>query len=297
MNRFTLLLLLALVCGGLVACDTYEQDDYRPEVVVESYLVAEAPLPEVRVSMTAPITAHYTFEAFAVEGANVVMNLLDENGAVEESFSYVQSAPGIYRPADGNAVVMPLRRYALEVRVPDQDDVVRSETLVPGLFEMLDLSADTVVYQSAEQVEARVTNSLYPGRKSIYLFTIEAQDTVNFDLTPFYKDMVDDDDGGLTRSDLVRNASGLTSEADFTSNPDGTLSLKLPWIGVAFYGPNLLVANALDDNLFDFKRSQLGGGGSPGEMDNLLDHVENGRGIFGSMARDQAIVFVRQQGD
>ena len=198
---------------------------------------------------------------------------------------------GIYRAEDPGVTVLPLRRYALEVRVPDVNEVVRSETLVPGLFEMVELSADTVAYQSTERLDAIVTNSEYPGRKSRYLFVIEAQDTVNYDLTPIYADMIEDVDG-MTKADLVRNASGLTSEDDFTRNPDGTLTMQLPWIGIAFYGPNDIIAHALDDNLFDFKRSQLGGSSSPGEMDNLLDSVEHGRGIFGSMARDRARVVV-----
>ena len=293
MNRLTPYILLALVSTGLVACDTYEQDDYQPEIVVESYLVAEEPLPTLRVSMTAPIDQHYTFAGYAIDDADVVVNLLDENGGIEQSYPYTRVDRGIYQALDESIEVLPLRRYALEVRVAGHD-VVRSETLVPGLFDLVTVSADTIVYQSAEQLEARVTNSPYPTRKSIYLFTIEAQDTVNYGLTPIYADMLEQSDA-MTKSDLVRNTSDLTSEDDFIRNGDGTLSMKLPWVGVAFFGPTAIIANAIDDNLNDFKRSQRGGGTtSPGEMDNLLDHVENGRGIFGSMARDQHLVFVAE---
>ena len=293
MYRSHTYLLLGLISVALVACDSYEQDEFVPEVVVESYLVAGEPLPEVRVSVTAPISSRYTFENFGVEGANVIVNLLGEEGGVEESYSFVEESRGVYLPAEESAVVQPLRRYALEVRVPGGNDVVRSQTLVPGHFEMSTVSGDTIVYQSAVQLEARITNSIYPGRKSYYLFTIEAEDTLNYGLTPFYADIIDEDDG-MSKSDLVRNSSGITNENDFTRHGDGTLSLKLPWIGIAFYGPNTIIANAIDDNLYDFKRSQMGGSSSPGEMDNLLDHVENGRGVFGSMVRDQLTVFIAE---
>ncbi|MCH8961449.1 MAG: hypothetical protein IH820_09040 [Bacteroidetes bacterium] len=33
------------------------------------------------------------------------------------------------------------------------------------------------------------------------------------------------------------------------SNPDGTLTIRYPWLAVIFYGPNRIFANAIDDNL------------------------------------------------
>lgn len=286
----------ALLVLGLAACDTYTQDDYRPEYVVESYLVAGEPLPLLRLSQTAPIDARYTFEDFAVEGADVRVNLLDETGAVEETYPYVQTKKGIYEPEDETAVVQPLRTYALEVRVPGHEEVIRSKTLVPGPFEIVSISQDTIVYQGAEQLEAWITSSHHPDREPVYVFTIFAMDTTNYDLTPVYADFADDDDG-LHKVDFVANSSGLTKEEGFTKHADGTLSIKLPWILVAFYGPNEIVANAIDDNLFDFKRSQLGTGTtSPGEMDNLIDHIEGGRGIFGSMSRARVVIHVNPQG-
>ena len=56
-------------------------------------------------------------------------------------------------------------------------------------------------------------------------------------------------------------------------------------------------ASAVDDNLFDFIRSQsVQQGGStlaPGEIPNVLDHIEGGTGIFGSLARVSHETFVR----
>lgn len=286
----------ALLVLGLAACDTYTQDDYEQEYVVESYLVAGEPLPQLRLSQTAPIDARYTFEEFAVAGADVRVNLVDASGAVEETIPYVQTFKGIYEPEDETAIVQPLRTYALEIRVPGHDEVIRASTHVPGLFEVVSVTADTVVYQDPESLEATITRSEYPGRESVYLFTLHAMDTTNYDLTPAYADFADDDDGP-DRADFVANSSPLTREENFTRNADGTLSFDMPWVAVAFYGPNDVMASAIDDNLFDFKRSQQGGGmTSPGEMDNIINHVEGGRGIFGSMASDRFVVFVKPLG-
>jgi hypothetical protein len=292
--RFNPYITLVLIVFGLGACDSYTQDDYDPEYVVEAYLVATESLPQIRFSQTAPIDAPYTFEAYAVEGAFVVVNLLDASGAVEQSFPYRQVEKGIYEPVQPHTV-LPLRRYALEIQPQGTSTLVRSSTLVPGPFTMTQSNADTVTYQSPTQLEANVTISEYPERdQAVYIFTVEAQDTVNYDLTPFYDALVDDD-SDFERGDLVRNSSPISNESNFDKNPDGTLTLRLPWVAVAFFGPNKIIAQAIDNNIYDFKRSQMGSGTtSPGEMDNLIDHVEGGRGIFGSMARAETFVFVEE---
>ena len=287
-------ILLAAVAVGLTACDSYTQDDYEPEYIVEAYLVAGEALPTLRLSRTAPIGTRYRFEDFAVDDAEVAISLLGADDAVEERYAYRRVAPGVYGPEAAEPdSVRTLRTYALAVQVPDDGAVLRAQTFVPGPFQLLDANADTLVYQAAEQLEARVTLSSYPGRQNIYVFTLQAQDTTNYDLTPFYADQVDDDEA-LERADLVENSSGIANEENFEHNDDGTLTLRLPWVAVAFYGPNNIIANAIDDNLYDFLRSQGSGGtGSPGDLQNLIDHVDGGRGVFGSMARDQVTVFVQ----
>lgn len=148
------------------------------------------------------------------------------------------------------------------------------------------------MYQSTEQLEVRVTPSDFPGRDAIYVFALEALDTSGYDLTPFYQGLLDEDES-ISGDDFVLTTSPLSNEADFTANPDGTITLRVPWLAVAFYGPNRVTAHAVDDNLYDFKRSEgPGGTTSPGERDNFIEHVENGRGIFGSMSSQGADVFI-----
>ncbi|HBQ58078.1 MAG TPA: hypothetical protein DD671_00195, partial [Balneolaceae bacterium] len=97
---------------------------------------------------------------------------------------------------------------------------------------------------------------------------------------------------------LSNNSSGIINEANFQDNQDGTITLSYPWIGIAFYGVNNIVANAIDDNVYDFVRSQqvqLGGSMlSPGEIQNVIYHVEGGLGVFGSLATDTVTTFVSQ---
>lgn len=60
MMKAYLLTLIALFTV-LSACEVYEQDSYEEYYVVESYLVANRQLPQVRVSTTAPVNDFYAF--------------------------------------------------------------------------------------------------------------------------------------------------------------------------------------------------------------------------------------------
>jgi hypothetical protein len=260
--------------------------------MVEAYLVAGQPLPTLKLSTTVPIDGVYRFEDVAVGSATVAVALLDDRGDIEERYPYGPHAKGVYGPLDGEDVVQPSRRYSLEVDVPGADETIRAVTLVPGDFRVIAFDPDTVVYQATDRLEILATKSTYPGRQSFYIAKLQVADTT-FGLTPFYRDLVDE--GEEDAATLMENSSGIVNEAYFTHNPDGSLTLPLPWIAVAFYGPNQVVINAIDDNVYDFVRSQRDNENenrSPGEIDNVIDHIEGGRGVFGSMVRDSIQVVV-----
>ena len=67
-------------------------------------------------------------------------------------------------------------------------------------------------------------------------------------------------------------------------------------IAVAFYGDALVGTAAVDDALYDFMRYQgvqtNGSTLSPGEIPNVLDHINGGRGIFSSMAKVESVMTV-----
>ena len=289
--KTTLYIFLVLILFS--ACDSYEQDDYTTEYVVESYLIAGESLPIVKLSETSPINASYHFEDYAVEGATVMIMLMDGKGRVEDTFRYAARERGVYEPLVQHDV-LPLRRYALEVVPPGEREPITASTVVPGMFFIEALHVDTIVYQQGEALAVNMSQSTYPDRPAIYINKVESLDTT-YALTPLYQDLVDDND--LTKEDLIDNSSGIMNEANFEFKSDGMLTLIVPWIGIAFYGPNDLVVDAVDDNVFDFVRSIEENGVRPlGERENVIDHVEGGRGIFGSLARARVQVFVSAEG-
>lgn len=298
MNK--LFVILILTAAFIASCEVYPQDEYEEFYVVESYLVANRELPKVRLSTTSEATELYDFEELAVNDANVEIQLLEAGpeSNVAETFNYANELPGLYFPQVIHEV-LPARTYKIEITFPDLPDIITAHTVVPDTFQILSGVQDTVIYQSSEQLEITLSESSYPGRQNIFVFNALSLNPDEQLLTPLYSELYKD--GDQTEESLLNyanNSSGIINQGNFDVNPDGSFTIKFPWIGIAFYQDNLIVANTMDDNIYDFIRSQevqLGGSTlSPGEMQNIITHVRGGIGVFGSVASDTVQTFVKR---
>jgi hypothetical protein len=285
----------------LSACDIYNQDELDQQYIIESYLIAQRELPQVRLSLSSPINDFYDFSNQAVSDANVEIRLLSggAGSAVEDSFPYSLSEPGIYRP-DVQHQVQPLRYYELYVSFDDKANIIRSTTVVPDTFRVASTVPTEIVYQSSEQLEIDITTSTFPGRQTIFVFNTISLEPDTANLTPVYLDFFEgDEDADL--NELVNTSSPPFNESNYDVNPDGTLTLRYPWIALVFYGQNRIIANTIDDNIFDFISSQdvqLGGSTlSPGEIQNVVYNVQGGIGLFGALAADTIQVNVLRNPD
>lgn len=292
---FALMLMISLFISS---CELYTQDDYEPYYVVESYLIESRVLPPVRLSTTAPADQFYSFKENAVSNALVSIHLLrNVDASVEQTFAYELTDPGIYLPADPKTVVLPGRLYRLEIAIPDTESLIQAETRVPNRIEILEQIQDTVIYQSEEQIELTVSSVSDGVNQSVFVFNTIALDTLEENLTPFYKSLFQDDPVENSLSMLSQTSSGTLNEGNFTRNPDETITLSFPWIGVSFYGMNQIVCNVIDQNLYDLLRSQsvqLGGSTlSPGEIQNAIYNIEGAIGIFGSISSDTVQTFIQ----
>ena len=293
------LLSLSLVLVAVAACDTTQPSIHEAEPVVEAYLVAGEPFGQVRLTNTTNLEGNYDIATLGLGGATVRVHELGPGGEIVRTVSYAAGSDtvGIYRAA-GSERVRASTRYRLDVRLLDGGSV-SGETFVPGAFEFTSQSDLDKVYQGADQFEVNVTASAYPGRQGIYVVSIRALDPRPRNLTPFYLDAIygieqgdayDPDTLDVTEiTDLYEASSPPINESSWEPEADGTVRIRLPWFAVAFYGPAQVEFNAIDDNLFDFFRyltAQQGGSTlSPGELPNILDSLEGGTGVFGSMAR------------
>jgi hypothetical protein len=287
------LIAVITIFAFLSGCELYEQDDYQEYYVVESYLVANGDLRQVRLSTTNPIDETYQFEDNAVSGATVEIQRLNADSSVAEPYPYQEQQPGIYMPVN-NDTVRAAQLYRLLVTTQNGDEI-SSTTYVPGNFETVNELESSYIYQSDKQVELTTTPSSYiTDRQTYFVFTISALDTNPNNLTPFYADQVDDDDTDI--EEFYVNSSGIVNEGNFEQHSNGNITLDLPWLAVAFYGSNNIIVNTIDDNLYDFLRSQSTQSGgstlSPGEIQNIRYNVNGGIGIFGSMASDTNNTFI-----
>lgn len=283
-----LVLVLAPLFG---ACELFvDSSAFEPEYVVESYQIAGEPLEPIRLSRTAPVEETYDFNALAVRGADVRVELLTASGDVEAVYPFREhpNRPGVYLPTDVQATLLPLRTYQMEAKIPRADVRVRVQTVVPDTFSIRRTGADTVVYQGGELLELALSRSSYPGRQNIYVFTAEALGALSeVRLVPIAREIRGGDE---SLEDLRIRSSPVLNEGNYDVDPSGTITIEVPWLIFAYYGDHRLFASALDDNLFDFLRTQTiqqngAFGLSPGEVPNVVEHVEGGTGFFGSLAR------------
>ncbi|WP_083750298.1 DUF4249 family protein [Rhodohalobacter halophilus] len=292
MKKLKILSILLLSTIVFFSCEQYEQDDYQEYVVVEGYMTAGERLPDIYVSSTLPANSEYSFENSAISNATVLVSRLDDDGNPEEVFEYAEliDQPGVYFPLVQSYRVKPLTQYQLDVVFNNRPEEIRAVTTVPDQVEVINDIPESVVYQSENQLEIVLDRIQQTSDgQNVFVFNSISLDPAIENLTPFYLSVVEDDED-IDINEYVRNSSGLINEGNFEPQPDGTVLLRFPWIGVAFYGDNLVVTLSVDKNLADVIRSQevqLGGSTlSPGEIPNLLYNIDGGIGVFGSMTAD-----------
>jgi len=299
MTRPSSLCLALLLAVGLLGCDTTATQP-ESQVVVQAYLQAQAPMPTIRLTRTVGAGADYDPRENAVQGASVTVEQLGPDDSIVDTVPYSEtdSVPGLYAPT-ATVPVETQTTYRLRVETTD-GTTVTSTTAVPDSIPLVDVENQTTVYQSDEQPAFTIEPPRpLTDRQNVYTFTVTSQlpkDSLEANLTPFYADQFDADEDSIEA--LRTTSSGLLNQGNFSENADGTITVDLPWLGVAFYGPNEVAINVVDDNLYDFLRSQSAQQGSfaPGEIPNVIEHVEGGTGIFGSYATAaQPVVIERRQ--
>lgn len=288
--RNQLILAILLLVFVSFACNPYSQDSYREYIVVESYAIANDLLPNVSVRFTTKTDLEYNRSDLLIDDADVQIVLLDESGLDQEIFEFrFSSNTGKYLAVNKDHRILPTRTYRLDVSFDDRPDVIQSTTTVPDDFEVINEQPVSIFYQSENQLELVLSPTQRTQSQNVFVFTAIALEVSLENLTPFYLSAFNNEDDAEI-SDFSFNSSGLINEDNFERNPDGTTTLKYPWLGIAFYGETKVVTHSVDKNIVDLIRSQevqLGGSTlSPGEIPNLIYNVEGGIGVFGSLSAD-----------
>lgn len=301
LSTFVLLLLVASLAG----CDTTAT---KPEsqVVVEAYLQGGAPMSSVRLTRSVGTDEAYTPSNVAVRDAAVEVHRRADDGTTAQTIPFAETEdPGVYKPTlTPPPIVQPLTTYELSVTTSDGTEVTATTT-VPDTISIVEAQNRDVVYQGPEQPSFTITPPRSSGdRQAVLALTTTSlldfgrpASQLRTGLTPFYEDTYDPEEDSIAA--FRTTSSGVLNEANFSRDEKGRITTTLPWISVAFYGPNETAVHVIDDNFYDLIRSQqaqspggLGGGLGPGEIPNVIEHVEGGTGVFASYVRDAQRVFV-----
>ena len=315
--RVALFLILA---SGASGCDSLGGPDYEEQVVVSAVLEVGQPLRRLTLSRTVPL-GDRTEQAVAVEDARVTISLLAPDGSVEAEYVYEDREGGRYVALDEETTVLPGRRYRLRVEVPGKD-VITAETLTPIEFDVVEPPMEEVEYLAGLGPSFRITASSTESRQSVYLFQVEATAIDDYevfqredgsygyrrlfvpgrfgpttDAESFIEDIDCEPEGDgfdcdAAPADFASGSSPLLNEEAYIQNPDGTITVTVPWLAIRFYGPYTFTLNTFDDALVDFLLTQAIQFNpttlSPGEIPNVTTNVENGLGVFGSFATTTA---------
>ncbi len=272
---------LVLFCS----CELYVQDEYKSYYAIESYLIANDSLSQVRVTKTIPINENPGTDKLAIQDAEVQIRLLNPDSSVSKRYQYKHDGHGRYVAVDGG-IVQPNHLYQLYITL-NNGDIVKTKTLVPGQFNIVGEPPNNYVYRGKSQIGFTTTPSKYPNRQTYYLFTANALDSSRKNLTPFYKKLVQEQNGWI--NNYYINSSDINNETTFNVDEQGNIKIKIPWSLIAFYGQNDITINAIDDNLYNYVRSQdgftEGTTWANGKVQNTRYNISGGIGIFGSMAR------------
>jgi len=279
------------------ACDSSDFSVLDNKFVVELMLVANEPVPAARISELAPTDVPNEFKDVAVTNAEVILSTASIDLLLEPRADSL----GVYEYLGEEHIIEPGGTYQIRVTIPNQSTAINGTTNVPSSLKIISASRESGTYLSDEQLVLVVT----PGRasdqkQSNFTLVTRSLDAEMSSAVPTVLDLLDDDD--MTLEDFIVSGSPIIGEGNFIRFPDNSIELVYPWIGVNFYGRNVIYVNSLDNNMTDFVRSieqQQGGDGAfgPGVIPNALPTLSGAHGLFGSVARDSIPFMVFRPSD
>lgn len=312
--------LMALVF--VAGCDLLEAGDgYQPQVVVSAALEADRPLPPIHLRWT--ISADQPYDPEQVTISDAVVQVIHED--TERVIDFLIAADGSYEPR-GTHIVVPEGTYRLEAHVPGATDPITAVTHVPARFNITEPPPQSLPYGTGQGPEVSIMPNTTAGRPAVYLLQTRALAADSFILkettedihrwhrakldgrygmTPFFQEIFrtvecsPERDGTFTcdldPADIVISTLPIANEARYDVNPDGSLLIRVPWLGFAYYGPHEVTIRSLDAALEDFLQTQgiqqPGGSNlSPGEIPNITTNIRGGLGVFGASA-SQRVMF------
>lgn len=299
------LILAALLAPLLLSCAA-ERDGglFAPPEdgvpVVDALLFVDAPLPPVYLRRTLPPGSRYTQDEAALSGAEVALS----SGDRRFIYTVDPDTAGRYLPPADAPIVQPQTLYRLHVEVDGQ--TIAAQTLTPRRLQLRQavlLDAQTLEMRRPLKTFAEVGQAVYSENRLVYRdglveMRFDTQEAVAFQLALIN---LEEDSPFIIEADFLEEDDIADFDRYGASPPldiaDGRA--RLPWFAVAFAGRHLFKVLAIDQNWFDYVRSnpeESGGfaaGGLAGDnFERPVFNIEGGIGLFGSAAVDSVGFFI-----
>ena len=316
-----------VLLGAVAGCDAVTNGEFEEELILSAVLEVGEEMPTVQLTRLVPIFERYDPEDAGVQNASITITELDAGGAAVAADAYISTlSPGLYVPATPGRRVLPDTRYRIEIDGPEGQRLT-AETRTPPDFDVLEGPAESLVYQTGQGPESRITLTSTEERRARFILSVEATDALLFErvvidgeerfrsapldqgslpvpIVILFGDCEFEPEGTLLcdinpYDDARSGSSPILNEDSYIDLGDGTAIVQAPWLAFGFYGPHRLTITSIDEAINDlvatqaiqFQPTTL----SPGEIPNVTTNVEGGLGVFGSIAREVVVTTILER--
>ncbi len=272
-NKILIALIVALYI--FTACEDLPPDTYLPQVYVETYLIVDKPIENVKLMFTQALTDTFRYENSFIRDADV---LIHYNNKTLKLVCDASGIDGYYYP-DKSIKVLPETEYRLEVKLKS-GSIIKAKTFTPRRFKWTVPPTPTLQYpkdtlklsDSPDTLKIaweRVPNTIY------YFIRIACMDTLLYGkyLTPPTKD---------SNRRVYKPYANTESPSYNRTQIWGFVPLNeapVVWTFFKWYGKQKISVLAPDFNFLKWSLQYF----QMGQYDPLLGNIEGeGIGIFGS---------------
>ena len=297
-------LLLASIL--LISCSTERQvgdlfgASSEPTLVVDALLLVDQPLPPIYLRRTLAPNASYNAEKTGVNNANITVI----QGDHRFTYQAVPDTPGHYLPPLNPPLVHPQTVYHLDIKA--DGSVLTATTTTPARLTidravLLDKETLSVVRQLKTFKEVGEEAYTTPENRLVHLdglveLWLAPINPIAYQLALIN---IETDSAFLFDTDFLQDDAQDDFERQGASPPLDILDgrARLPWFAVSFSGRHLFKVFALEQNWFDYARSNpensfLGGGLAGDNFERPIFNIKGGIGLFGAASADSIGFYV-----
>lgn len=287
-SAFCAALILAIVAVG---CEDAPPNDYRPQYVVQSYLIVDEPIHGLMLTQSQPVTDTFNVRKGIVSDADV--RIIDGERTMQLVYKPSTDGAGEYYFPDTTVLVKPGTLYKLEIAMKD-GGAITAQAITPQRFAWVKPPVDyAVIPKKTSPAYMHPPDSLdlaWTGTAGVaeYLISVRSLDTLEYGryLVPetSVKNRRVDADLDKTFDELHYNDLSRWGFLASTSTP-------IVWGAFKWFGRTEVTLYASDENFVRwFKMTNWTG--NP-QFDPMLANVRgDGIGVFGTASKITKTMFI-----